>query len=178
MTVQFPPKIQAAFDSFRTKGTFGAEADKTPMDMMAFVSFRDNTELIPKVVRMDGTAGDLDGVNNDFINCSKQGLQEIGKPELDKYQAQMGGTATAPEMYIHSSGTDSKGGVHDVWHLYTDFQPTASPNTPIIFKTMLTATVDSDGIAVGSNVVQVKDGKPVLDSYGMETFANEFLMLK
>lgn len=160
MKIQLPAPVQSAFDRFRKTGSLGEGAEKHPpeMEMMQFVSLRENLEQVQKLDQLDNQPGMDSDPASGSISLTAAALQ--GKP-YQKLDACADGSDT---VLIHKSAGEKQ-----------SFEMATSFNGAPAY---LTAIHDDNQWMIGSNMLVMVDGKPQTDDFGIPKCTGEFLVAK
>lgn len=159
MKIQLPAPVQGAFDRFRKTGSLGEGAEKQgpEMEMLQFVSLRDNLEEVQKLSKMDNQPGlDADPASGS-LSLTPAALQ--GKP-YDKLDA----CSDGDDVVIHKSGNDKHS-----FEMATTFNGAPA---------YLTAIHENDQWMIGSTLLVLVDGKPQTDEFGIPKCSGEFLVAR
>ena len=159
MNIQLPPQVKSAFDRFRQTGNLGPGAEKhgADMDMMLFTSLRANLEDVQTLDKMDNVAGMDSNPAEGKLSLTPAAINSLGKPYA-KLDAEAMGNDT---VLIHKSSGDKQS-----FEMATSFQGAPA---------YLIAISDGDQWTIGSNLLQMKDGAPVMSDMGLPLCTGEFL---
>ncbi|MBS2035185.1 hypothetical protein JST97_09350 [bacterium] len=160
MKIQLPAPVQNAFDRFRKTGSLGEGAEKhgPEMELMQFISLRDNLEEVQRISGLDNKPGMDDDPAEGSLKLTAAALQ--GKP----YQS-LEACGDGPEtVLIHKTGGDKQS-----FEMATVFNGAPA---------YLNAIHDNGQWMIGSNMLVMVDGQPQTDDFGIPKCTGEFLVAR
>lgn len=160
MKIQVPPQVQSAFDRFRQTGSLGPGAEKQgpEMDILLFTSLRANLEDVQALDQFDNLPGMDKNPAAGQLDLTSAAIDQLGKPYAELQAEALG----ADTVLIHKSLGKKQ-----------SFEMATNINGAPAY---LSAISEGQEWTIGSNLLQMKDGAPVM-SDGLPLCSGEFLSL-